>query len=86
MVYQAIKNDVGLNAAAVFNTPTDLIGLYNDSISARKKVFEEKLVNKFNEIGYKDYKAIINSDMDWEFVINRSIEWIKEKTEIHLEI
>ncbi|HKL75313.1 MAG TPA: prolyl oligopeptidase family serine peptidase [Halanaerobiales bacterium] len=132
MVYQAIKNDVGLNAAAVFNTPTDLIGLYNDSISARKKVFEEKLggtpseieekyiakssyywpekidspllilhyeesknvksiqakklVNKFNKIGYKDYKAIINSDMDWEFVINRSIEWIREKTEINLEM
>ncbi len=132
MVYQAIKNDVGLGAAAVFNTPTDLIGLYNESISARKKVFEEnlggspseveenyiakspyywpekinipllilhykesenvkvvqarKLVDKFNEIGYEDYKAIINSEIDSEFVINRSIEWIKEKTEIPLEM
>ena len=132
MIYQAIKNDVGLNAAVVFNTPTNLIKLYNDSISARKKVFEDKLggipseakekyiakspyywpekidipllilhyedaknidpiqssklVDKFNEIGYENYKAVINSDMDWEFVITRSIEWIREKTDIPLEM
>ena len=132
MVYQAIKNDVGLNAAAVFNTPTDLISLYNDSISARKKVFEEKLggtpseveekymakspyywpdeidipflilhygdsknvksyqskklVDKFNENGYKNYEAVINSKMDWDYVINSSIEWIRNNTDIPLEI
>ena len=130
MVYQAIKNDVELNAAAVFNTPTDLIDLYNDSISARKKVFEKKLggspseveekyiakspyywpekidipllilhhkeaknvkavqsrklVDKFNEISYKDYKAVINSNS--EMVWDHSIEWIKDKTDIPLEM
>ena len=132
MVYQAIKNDVGLNAAVVFNTPTDLIDLYNDSISARKKIFEEKLggtpsevekkyiakspyywpeevdipllilhykdsknvkavqsrnlVNKFNKNSYKNYEAVINSEMDWGYVINSSIEWIRDNTDIPLEM
>ncbi|MGM0438179.1 MAG: alpha/beta hydrolase family protein [Bacillota bacterium] len=132
MIYQAIKNDVGLKAAAVFNTPTDIINLYNDSISARQKVFEDKLggtpseveekyiakspyywaekidipllilhhedaknidpiqsrklVNKFNKIDYENYEAVINSDMDWEFVINSSIEWIRDNSDISLEM
>jgi len=60
--------------------------LHHEESKNIKAVQAEKLVNKFNEIGYKDYKAIINSDMDWEFVINRSIKWIKKKTEIHLEM
>ncbi len=132
LVYQAIKNNIGLNAAVVSNTPTELIELYNDSISARKKIFEDKLggtpseakenyiakspyywaeeidipllilhskeaknvksaqsrklVDKFNEIGYKNYEAIINSNMTGKFRYNRYREWIREKTDIPLEM
>lgn len=132
LVYQAIKNDVGLKAASVINTPTDIVLSYENSIYSRKKIFEdklggspgevkekyvskspyywpekidipllvihhkgsksvkteqaEKLISKFEEIKYDNYKSIISSDLEWEFVLEKSIEWIKSKTDIPLEM